>query len=407
MNRRLFLRAAGGAAALAAAPALGKPAPSDEPERLLHLERFFPAPVRIARVEALRARGVYFIRVVSESGAFGVSVGNLRFPYLLSLFEGLAAPFFAGQDARDIETLIDAVGRAERNYKYAALPFWSVVGQIEWAVFDLLGRLAGRPAYTFFGEALRTRVPAYLSTFTRDRSAEATLAELDGPVARTGVRAVKIKIGGRMGPDLLPGRSEALIPLARKHFGEGMELYADCNGSYDVPGGIRIGRLLEDAGFAIVEEPCHWEDFAGTKAVADALRMTVAGGEQDTSFPKWRWLCENRALDLVQPDLVYNGGFIRSVRVARLAASLGLPISPHASSTGPEAALKLQFAAVTPNLGGFQEAREEPADADAWYEPVLRLRNGFVEIPAGPGLGIAYDEALWRGAERVGCSAAG
>ncbi len=371
------------------------------PERpVTDLHREFGSPVIIEAIDVLKFRNTYLIRTRSKDGATGVSIGNIRFPHLFSILQGLVIPYFLGKDARDLESLVDGIYLEDSNYKYAGMPFWSTVGQVEWSLFDMLGRTAGKPAAAFFGPIIRKEAPVYLSTFTRDKTAEQTIGELMEPIARTGVKALKLKIGGRMGPDTVPGRSEALIPYTRKTLGDGMVLLADANGSYDAEGGIRIGRLMERYGYDFLEEPCPWEDFVATKRVADALSMTVAGGEQDSSMPKWQWMIDNRAVDLFQPDLVYNGGFIRAMRVARMAGAAGFDVLPHAPSMGPEAAVKFQFAAVTPNLGTYQEHQEESAEG-AWWEPVFEIEGGVVPIPQGPGLGMEYDPVVWEKAERL------
>lgn len=411
MNRRSFLGAATLAATAgmlpAATAAQAAPrrtsTPVDVPTNLIDLHAHIPHPVVIRSIDLLRADGVLFIRSVAEDGTAGVSIGNVRMPNLVSILEGLVIPNFVGKDARDLEALVVSAHQSGRNYKYAGLALSSPIGQVEWSLFDLLGRVAGVPASTFFGPTIRTSIPVYISTFDRESSPEEAVGAIVPILERTSARAVKIKIGGRMHvPDLVPGRTDAIIPHARKTLGDDVVLFADGNSSWDVARGIEVGRMLEANGYSIFEEPVWWEDFAGTKAVADALEMTVAGGEQDTSLPKWQWIVENRALDLLQPDLVYNGGFIRAMQVARMAEQAGLPVSPHAPAMGPEAAMKFQFAAVAPNLGTYQEHREEQ-DTRAWYEPKFYIEDGRVEIPTGPGLGVDYDPDLWTRAERVTC----
>jgi L-alanine-DL-glutamate epimerase-like enolase superfamily enzyme len=126
--------------------------------------------------------------------------------------------------------------------------------------------------------------------------------------------------------------------------------------------------------------------------VADALRkVLVAGGEQDTSFDKFRWMIRHRAIDIVQPDVNYNGGFIRAARVARLAAAAKMDITPHAPQPGFHAAYMLHFASATPNLGRFQEFRAEARKPDGWFSPALEVKEGRVRVPTGPGLGLTVD----------------
>ena len=135
--------------------------------------------------------------------------------------------------------------------------------------------------------------------------------------------------------DSLPGRTEKLIPLVREAFGKEMTLYADSNSSYDVAKAIEIGRLMEEYDYGFYEEPCRFDHFEDTKAVADALRIPVAGGEQEFSEYGFRWMIANRGVDIVQPDLHYHGGFIRSMRVARMAHAAGLLVYPAHVGLGP------------------------------------------------------------------------
>ncbi len=123
-------------------------------------------------------------------------------------------------------------------------------------------------------------------------------------------------------------------------------------------------------------ELSRYED-RGTKKVTDALKMTVAGGEQDSSLWQWREMIESRILDHVQPDVSYNGGFVRTLRVARMAEKAGMQITPHSPTTLPRAAANLHLCAVVPNLGPFQE-----------YRAYGSVENGKVTIPTSAGLGV-------------------
>ena len=167
--------------------------------------------------------------------------------------------------------------------------------------------------------------------------------------------------------------------------------------------------MLEDHGVYLFEEPCAWEDFEATKCVADRLdRVLVAGGEQDGSFERFRWMVANRGVDVVQPDVVNNGGFARTLRVARRAAEAGMDASFHSAKSDFSAAYMLHLAAVTPNLGPYQEFLEDGLAAGeagrarpSWYAPAFEIRGGVVAVPTGPGLGVAVDPGELRRARVV------
>src|SRR5688500_15452201 len=126
--------------------------------------------------------------------------------------------------------------------------------------------------------------------------------------------------------------------------------------------------MLQDLKCGFFEEPCPWEELSETKRVADALAMPVAVGEQDASLWRFHWMIENRVFDIVQPDLNYNGGFIRAARVARMAREAKMHIVPHNTQTGAAAVNILQFASAIPNIGPFMEYPHRGEEkAEPWY----------------------------------------
>jgi L-alanine-DL-glutamate epimerase-like enolase superfamily enzyme len=392
-------------------------ADASRPEQdLLGLRRRVMMPVVIESAELLRRRGQFFVRMRSTDGVEGVAVGSERLHFLWPIMTERVLPLFVGQDARGIERLVDGAARHDGNYKLAGLAFWSCLAGAELAAFDLLGKTAGISAAELLSgpesqASLRRDIPVYLSSLRRETTPEEELARLGERLSATGARSVKFKIGGRMGRgDAMPGRTGRLVALARRMFGDGFTIQVDANGSYSADEAVEVGRMLEDHDVYLFEEPCAWEDFEATKRVADRLeRVLVAGGEQDGSFEKFRWLIANRAVDVVQPDVVNNGGFVRTLRVARLAAEAGMDASFHSAKSDFSAAYMLHMAAATRNLGPFQEFLEDgPASGDArrarpaWYSPAFEVRAGVVSLPTGPGLGVTVDPGELRRARVVG-----
>lgn len=362
-------------------------------------------PVIIETVEVLQpAPDKYLVRVRARGGATGLAVGNeLQMGFLYPILQQRIAPFLVGKDARQWEQLLDGVYVHASNYKMQGLAFWLPLASVEFAVIDLLGRLARKSAAQLLGGVVRSKVEVYEAFNHREQTAEESVELMAASIARTGARAVKFKVGGRMSrnADSLPGRTERLIPLARRVLGDDITLYADSNGSYDVPEAIRIGRLLEAQRVGFFEEPVPFDHFEDTKAVADALDVPIAGGEQDASAYNLRWALAHDALQIVQPDLFYFGGFVRCIRVARMAEALGRDCTPHISGTGLGFLYMLHFAACVPNIGPHQEFKGVDGDVPA-VSPTSSLRadGGLVTVPTGPGLGVDVDPA-WVAAARV------
>ncbi|MCB0065198.1 MAG: mandelate racemase/muconate lactonizing enzyme family protein [Caldilineaceae bacterium] len=354
-------------------------------------------PVMVAGIDLLRVRGKLVVRAMDTDGAVGYAFANSRLQVLVPILEELVIPYFVGKDARQLAALVDGVYAHQSNYKLAGLAFWNCVSHVEFALLDLLGKLVNKPVAALFGEILRTEIPIYLSSMRRDTTPEAEVAWVGERLAATGANAVKLKIGGRMSnnADAWPGRTEALVALARKTWGDEVAIYVDANSSYDAETAIAVGRILEAHGVGWLEEPCPFEDYEATKQVADALEMPVVGGEQDTNIHHFAWMIRNRGVNMVQPDLLYNGGMIRTLRVAKLAEAADMKIAPHSPKNDPLAAYLLHFAAIVPNLGPHQEWRAVQEDDPGWYSPVFSVQNGNVALPTGPGWGIIYDERIF------------
>jgi L-alanine-DL-glutamate epimerase-like enolase superfamily enzyme len=400
MNRRLFLSTPLGLPALAAASDRVTPEYEDP---LFDLHKVSSSPVKIASIDLLRVKSNWFVRVTSTDGASGISRTKQVEDFVPMLLNRIV-PFFTGKDAREIERLIDEVYIFESNYKLAGLPFWAPVAYVEQAIFDLLGKVAKKPVGELLGGVKRREIAVYLSGSGRETTAEEEVAVYARGVEFTGAKAVKFKIGGRMSrnKDVYPGRTETMMKLARKTLGDNVIIYTDANGSYNAAKGIEIGKMLQELKCGFFEEPCPWEEVSETKKVADALTMPVAAGEQDSSLWKFQWMLETGVMQIVQPDLNYNGGFIRAARVARMARKLGIPIVPHNTQTGASAVNILHFASAIPNIGPYMEFPwRAPEKPDPWYSPQFAVRNGVVKVPTGAGLGLEIDPRYLSAAAKV------
>jgi L-alanine-DL-glutamate epimerase-like enolase superfamily enzyme len=388
MNRRNFLTASAGAALLSAQPNSALP---EYQKPVFNLPKFFSSPVKIASIELLQSGRNYFVRTRSVDGAEGVVLTKDMEDFIPILLRRVI-PRFIGKDARDLERLVDDVYIA--NYKTAGQAFWCPVAYVEQSLFDLMGKTAHKPAGELMGGVIHKEIPVYLSGSGRDTTAEEEVDVYVRGVEQTGARAVKFKIGGRMSAnrDAYPGRTDKLLELAQKKLGGKVTLMADANGSYSAANAIEIGKRLQEMKYLWFEEPCPWEELSETKKVADALSMKIAFGEQDSSLWLFQWMIDNHVMSVVQPDLNYNGGFIRAARVARMARKANLWICPHNTQTGAASVNILQFASATSNIGPYMEYvwRAAPRK-ESWYSPNFEIKNGVIPAPTGPGLGLEFD----------------
>ena len=361
------------------------------------------SPVIIESIKLLKKDREYFVHVRSKDGAEGVSVANPPRPeYLDKIFKNLVAPFFIGKDARDLENLLWELYRWQDNYKMYGLALWSPQAWVEFAILDMLGRIAGKPIGALVGDIARQEVPLYVASGRRDTTPEEEVAHLRKLLDQSGAKALKFRVGGRMSrnADALPGRTDKLIPLVRKTFGDAIDIHADSNSSYDPPQAVKVGRMLQEIKAVYFEEPCPFDHLEDTKVVADTLTIPVALGEQEYSDWRFRWIIANRGADIVQPDLFYYGGMIRSVRVARMAQLGKMPTTVHISG-GFGFVYMLHFASCVPDIGRYQEYKLGTEKYGSWFDPPIQVKDGKMTVPRGPGVGIKDVAGLLNGAKET------
>ena len=344
--------------------------------------------VLIDSFELLYCRNAWFLRVRGKGGEEGIAPCSERAKYLHLLLTENILPFMLDKDARDLEKILHGVFVLNNNYKIQGLAWWCCVSWVEAAVLDMLGKKAGLNITSLLGGRVRNELELYMASGNRDTTPEEEVEVLQKKVDETGVKAIKFKLGGRMSrnADSIAGRTEGLLQLARKHFGETMAIHTDGNGSYDAAGGIKIGKIVESINAYFYEEPCPFDDLWDTKAVADALEVPIAFGEQETSLRRFAWIVEHDAAQVLQPDLQYTGGFIQCIKVARMAAAADKPVTPHVSGGYP-AYNTLLYCAVIPNAGHYHEYKNFHGVEDC-IPNGLKVKNGRISIPDGLGLGL-------------------
>ena len=357
----------------------------------------FQQPAIIDSLELLHYKNSYLCRVRSKDGAEGISISNSeQMASLYPIFVRRMQPFFIGKDARDLEALLEQVTVYQSNYKATGLAIWVPLATIEFAILDMFGKMAGKSIGQLIGEIHNPRISVYQANGERDISADETIEHIKRDVAISNAKAIKFKLGGRMShPEFPAGRSEQMIPLVRKTFGDQMVISADANGSYTPAQAIPIGKLMQEYKYAFFEEPVPFDWYEETRQVADALAIPIAGGEQEPSTHNFRWLVGNGALRIVQPDMFYFGGMVRCMRVARMAHAMGQQCIPHISSTGLGYLYMMHFVSAIPNSGPYHEFKEFNNELPyTCATSTLRSdSSGVIKVPTGPGVGVEIDPA--------------
>ncbi|MGH7053543.1 MAG: mandelate racemase/muconate lactonizing enzyme family protein [Stellaceae bacterium] len=180
----------------------------------------------------------------------------------------------------------------------------------------------------------------------------------------------------------------------RRALGPKAKLMVDVNCAWSPALAIAMGRALEPHNIYWIEEPVATDDIDGSARVAAALATPIAGYETEIGLYGFRELITRGAVDIVQTDLAWAGGFSECRRIAALAQAHHLMVAPHAFAGAVLLAASLHFLASIPN-GLELEFDQNPNGLrdDLLTEPLAIDRDGMVTVPTRPGLGIELDPA--------------
>jgi L-alanine-DL-glutamate epimerase-like enolase superfamily enzyme len=352
--------------------------------------RIIDPGLRIAKIESWTSGGFGLVKLTADDGKEGWGQLSPFEPDIsATVLHRLVARQVLGSDPAEIDALADRV--IDANMKFP----WSFVCRalvgVDTALWDLYGKIRGKPVCELVG-GKTDPLPIYGSSMRRDISPEQEAGRLVQLRDRQGFKAFKVRVGTPTGHnrDAAPGRTEKLIPAVRKAVGEKVALLADANSCYTPPKAIEVGRQMEDNNYYFFEEPCPYWELEWTAEVTAALGMNVAGGEQDNDLAQWRRMIRINAVDIVQPDICYVGGFTRAWRVAKMAEKAGKLVVPHSANLSLVTLFTLHFMAAIPNAGPFVEFTIEGDmnKGGSMYRPELEVEDGKVKIPAGPGWGV-------------------
>ena len=348
---------------------------------------------RLTRIETFTTPLVGFVRVTTEDGASGWGqVSPYNADITCQVLHRQVAPWALGRGTDALEEVIAQI--PEREHKYPGTYLCRAMAGLDTAVWDWRGKVAGLPVCTLLG-GTPGRVRAYASSMRRDISAEEETRRMQALRDRHGFDAFKVRVGAECGHDRdeWPGRTEAIIPALRRAMGPEASLLVDANSGFSPERAIAVGGLLQDHGFEHFEEPCPYWEMEQTARVRAALDLDVAGGEQDWDLVNWRRMIALRAVDIVQPDILYVGGMIRAMQVARMGDAAGLPCTPHAANLSLVTLFTLHLLRAVPNPGRYLEFSIEGPDYYPWQEGLFRndpytVTDGHLTVTDAPGWGV-------------------
>lgn len=349
--------------------------------------------MKIKSIESFCNEFVGFVRLTAEDGSQGWGqVSAYHADITVQVLHRQVAPWVLGKDTTDLDDLLDFV--TEREHKFPGSYICRAMGGFDTAIWDLRAKLQGKPVTELLGGS-PGQVRAYASSMKRDITPADEATRLKRLRDEKGFDAFKVRAGAEVGRNIdeWPGRTEEIIQVMRKELGDDVDLLIDANSCYTPERAIEVGHMLQDHGFCHYEEPCPYWELAQTKKVTDALNIDVTGGEQDCMLPVWKQMIETRAVDIVQPDIMYLGGISRTMRVVKMAQEAGLPVTPHCANLSMVTLFTMHLLRAIPNAGKYLEFAIEGADYYPWQDALFvqspfEIENGCATVTDTPGWGV-------------------
>lgn len=305
--------------------------------------------------------------------------------YVGILSQGLRE-IIVGEDPFEVERLWDKMYQQTLYHGRRGAAIQAMSG-IDIALWDILGKAVNQPICKLLGACRRTKVRAYASTLFRDTPEEMAAAVRN--YRAQGFTACKFG-WGTFGQDL--AWDVARVAAAREAAGDAFEIMIDGGHLWDVKRALRWVEALEPYRPYWIEEILHPDNVEGFGRLASATRVNIATGEQYGGRHEFRDLLARGRVDIIQPDISRAGGLTECRRIVHLAQDLGVQVVPHAWTSDILTAASLHLSAF------LREALflEYCVNATPLSRDLVRnrvpLRDGFVHLPEGPGLGVELNE---------------
>jgi L-alanine-DL-glutamate epimerase-like enolase superfamily enzyme len=313
-------------------------------------------------------RGLGYSLVFNGGGAEAV----------LAYLETRLKPALLGEDPTFVERLWEKMFRADMGVRKQGVAAYAL-SALDIGLWDIAGKRAGLPLYKLWG-AVTDRVGAYGSGGWAKYGVADLVAEAE-KYAALGCKHYKMKIHH---PDEKVNRER--VAAVKKALGPGVRMMVDVNQGRDVLGNVRQAALLEEFDLVWYEEPVLADDYAGLAEVAGRIRIPVAAGENHYTRWEFKELFGRKAIAYAMPDVCRANGFSETLRIARLAAAHGVPLTPHLIH-------EISIHVVGASANGFLVEFMDWAPPDL-FEELPECKDGLLRIPDRPGHGVS----LARGA---------
>jgi L-alanine-DL-glutamate epimerase-like enolase superfamily enzyme len=361
--------------------------------------------------KARRVRSAAFIELHTDCGVVGLGETYAGYfcPEIVPVVVEFFKPILIGQGVDDIP------GLWQRMYHCGN--FWCRVGLgvtvlngIEAALWDLRGKLEGKPVCQLLGGCRHERLPAYATGGPSNYPLDELARKIEFYTS-LGFRGVKLGAGQHtlergFEISLEPGAAADFearkLEFIRRRFGRELCVMLDGHmgnspgATWNVKTATAVAKALEPFDLFFLEEPLHYTDPWGYAQLCRDTTTPIAGGECLTAAYEWQVFVERDAFDIGQPDASFTGGLGTFLDVARMLDVRNLKVATHAWGAGGCLMQNIHAGFAAPNTVMLEVAPAfGPLHRDIIGDSFI-LRDGCIDPPSQPGLGITLTEETKR-----------
>ena len=348
-------------------------------------------------VGLLSNRNYHFVRVHTDDGITGLGEATLESHdnAVLGTLKDIEC-LILGEDPTRIEHLTQKMVR-QLFWKGGVIKGSAIAG-VELALWDILGKVMGRPVYKLLGGACRDKIKVYVNGWSGGSLDPAVVREKAQKAMEAGYDAFKFSLALPVWNVNDPAnlrKIELVAKTLRETAGPDAMLMYDGHGRYDADLAVRVGRILEEYDYTFFEEPCQPEQEESLAKVALRLDIPIAAGERLSFLPEFKRLLTRGCATIIQPDIGHSCGFGTAVKAAHLAEAFNAFVAPHGPMSPVITTISLHLDTLVPNF-----LIQERLFLNDWRNEVItepiQVKEGYVTVPDKPGWGIELDEAVCK-----------
>ena len=355
--------------------------------------------LKIEKVECLPVhpgwrKNFVFVRIQTADGLVGWGEAYSQYDRdgaIAAQVESLGQ-YLVGRDARHIRHFLQ-IAYDDYAQRRSSLEFWCALSGIEQALWDIAGKSVGQPVYNLLGGPVRQRIRVYANGWGYKLQTPSDFAQAAEQVVRQGYTALKFDPLPRPWRTHVPREhvrhAVAVVKAVRDAVGPGVDLLLDIHRRLAPTRAIELSKAIEPFDIYWFEEPCPSENLEALGEVRKATAIPVVSGEALYGRADFRRLLNERCVDIINPDVSNCGGILEMTYIAAAAEAELVAVSPHNyNSTTLAMSATVHAAACMSNFIITEYFLPYESFGQTVSTNPLVPKDGYIDLPTGPGLGL-------------------